>query len=444
MTTTTGAAVGPRSVLRRHRDFARLWLGQVVSVSGDGMQRIALLWWAGQHGGTSLLVAVAVCGIVPLVALSPVGGWAADRYDRRRLMVAADILRVSTSGLLAVAMLWGTPPVALVCALVALTAVGTAAFDPTYAATVPTLVPEEDRPAANGLNLANSAAGGLVGPILGGLLLAALGIGGVLVVNAATFAWSALCVLAARIPAAPATLVTEPSPAAVAGSEPGPVRAVLADRQLRRLVALAATLNLVAAPVPLLIVSLADVRLGVGVQVYALLEAVLSAGVLVGALTAGMLAARKHAMAVSMLALGGCLASLGLVPLAGAFVALGLCGVSIAVANTALITIFQNSVAPEVQGRVFGVVGAMAEGLRPLGLLLAGPLLAFAGVSGAFAVVGLAVVAATVTWAVPSGTGRSEWAVPSGPGSRARHHIHREPAQSVPGAAARHESASPS
>ena len=158
-------------LLRRSVTFRRLWIGQSVSVVGDGMQRIALLWWAKHHGGNGLLAAVALSTIIPVVAGSPIGGWLADRSDRRTLMLAADIARLCTTALLAALLIGGDSPAVLVCALIALAGLATSVFDPTYAATVPPIVDEEDLPAANGLNMANSAVGGLVGPLVGGVLL---------------------------------------------------------------------------------------------------------------------------------------------------------------------------------------------------------------------------------------------------------------------------------
>ena len=67
-----------------------------------------------------------------------------------------------------------------------------------------------------------------------------------------------------------------------------------------------------------------------------------------------------------------------------------------------VITQFQTTVPAEVQGRVFGVVGALGEGLRPAGLALGPALLAVAGVSGSFIVVGVGMALATVAWARPA------------------------------------------
>ena len=72
-----------RMLLRTPSAFRRLWVGQFVSTIGDGMQRIALLWWAKHHGGNGLLVAVALSTIVPTIVCSPIGGWLASGIGAR-------------------------------------------------------------------------------------------------------------------------------------------------------------------------------------------------------------------------------------------------------------------------------------------------------------------------------------------------------------------------
>jgi MFS family permease len=266
-------------LLRTASTFRRLWVGQFVSTIGDGMQRIALLWWATQNGGNGLLVAVALCTIVPTVVCSPVGGWFADHVDRRRLMVGADVVRLGLSGLLAALLFGGDPPVAIICVLVAL----------------------------------------------------------------------------------------------------------------------AATLNMVVAPVPILIAALAIDRFHAGPTTFGLLEMLLSAGLLIGSIAAGVLA--RGRLALPFHVLGVCLAVTGVVPLAGAAIALVVGGVAIAVANAEAMTRVQRSVPGDVQGRVFGVLGSLSEGLRPAGLALGAPVLTVAGVSGAFVVIGTGVVLATAVLA---------------------------------------------
>lgn len=294
-------------LLRHPSTFRRLWFGQSISVVGDGMQRIALLWWAKHQGGNGLLAAVALSTMVPVVVCSPIGGWLADRHDRRVLLATADLVRLTTSGLLAVLMLRGSPSAILVCTLVAMAAVATSAFDPAYAAAVPTVVADDDLPAANGLNMANGAIGGLAGPLLGGLLIGAVDIGWVMVVNAATFLWSAGFVVSCRLPA------PRGRPAQDQPSGRHAVRETLAAVRsvpgLAPMLGLASTLNMMVAPVPMLIAALAIDRFEAGPRTFGLLEMLLSAGLLVGAVFAGRLA--RGMIVVPFLALGGCLAVVG-------------------------------------------------------------------------------------------------------------------------------------
>jgi len=385
-------------ILLRARDFRLIWTGQVVSVVGDGMQRIALLWWARRSGGNGLLAAVALATMLPLIAGSPVGGWMADRLDRRRLMVAADLARLGLTAALATLMLSRHASPVVVCALVALCALATSVFEPTYAAAVPTLIEPDDRPAANGMNMANSAVGGLIGPLVGGVLIASFSVGTVLTINAITFAWSAAFVAMSRVPR-PAGATAE---AKERHSTRAAVAAVLRDCGLRRLVGLAATLNMVVAPVPLLIVALAVDRFHTGSVGLGVLQVTISAGILIGALAASKLA--RTTIARPMLVLGVCFALVGSLTFVAAAAVFVVGGIAIAVANTVLLTRFQSSVAEEIQGRVFGAVGAIGEALRPVGLALGAPLLAVAGVSGAFIAVGASVIVATLFWGLTPAT----------------------------------------
>lgn len=390
-------------VLRLYRNFRFLWLGQVVSVIGDGMQRIALLWWAKHTGGNGLLSAVAASSMIPMIICSPLGGWAADRFDRRWLLAGADLARMATTATLAVLLLTGNAPTAVVLVLVAVTATGAAVFDPTYAATVPTMIDEEHRAAANGLNIANTAVGGLVGPLIGGGLIAVFSIGSVMVVNSITFAWSAIWVLMATLPRPETVAAADSGHGHDDGALPsttGSLRCVLANFTIRRLVGVAAVLNLVIAPVPLLIVSLAVDHFDLGATAYTVLAVMLSAGMLIGSLLASRLA--RWPMVLSLSAVGACFAAAGLLPLIGVGVALAACGVAISAVNTTLVTTLQGEVPAEVQGRVFGVMGSLGEGLRPVGLLLAAPLLSGVGVRGSLVIVGLAVVLTAITWARPT------------------------------------------
>lgn len=380
--------------MKQRPDFLRLVAGQAVSAVGDGASRIAILWWARQSTGSdAIVVLVALATVLPSLAAAPLAGWLVDRFPRRTLMLLADAVRVITSAGLALAVWADSLHTATVMVVAAFAAVAAAVFDPAMLASVTLLVPEEQRLSANALLGGTVAVAGIAGPALGGLLVGVWGTGTALAVDAASFAVSLLFVLASRIPD-PVGQVGELE--AATGWTAG-LNLVRSDRSIRDLVVVAAGLNLVVAPIGVLIVALAAGPLSLGGRGFGLLEAAVPMGIVVGFAFAAKLAGSRHAALVALVGTGAAIAVTGAwsVP-AWAGLALVLAGVGVGVANSALPARFQAKVDPAVQGRVFALVGALGSAGRPLGLMAAAPLVAVVGVRGALAVCGVALVAVAV------------------------------------------------
>jgi MFS family permease len=200
----------------RHRDFRLLWLGMTVSLLGDGIFLVALAWQAYELSkAPTALALVGVAMTVPHVVLLLVGGVASDRFDRRRVMMVADGVRaiaLCAMGMLAVA---GTLRLWHMLVIAAVFGAGTAFFGPAFDAVVPELVPEEELPQANSLDqFVRPAASRLIGPALAGWTIALLGnrAGPAFIVDAATFAFSVICLLAMR--SHPAERPDQPTPIA--------------------------------------------------------------------------------------------------------------------------------------------------------------------------------------------------------------------------------------
>ena len=93
MTTTARPSMGARDVLRLP-DFRRLWAAQAISDAGDGLTMLTLLLLVNQLTGSTLaLAAVAIALAIPPLTIGLVAGTYADRFDRRRIMITADVLR---------------------------------------------------------------------------------------------------------------------------------------------------------------------------------------------------------------------------------------------------------------------------------------------------------------------------------------------------------------
>lgn len=187
------------SLLRRNPDFRRLYLASFISLGGDWFLLVALFALALELTGSAVSVALLVVSQeIPFFLMSPVGGHLADRLDRRRLMVACDLVRAGLClGFLLVedaASMW------LAYLLLAAISSLSAVFDPASSAAFPNVVDPED------LGPANALFGSLWGTMLalgaaaGGVVAATLGRDAAFAVDAASFAASALLLARIRRP----------------------------------------------------------------------------------------------------------------------------------------------------------------------------------------------------------------------------------------------------
>ena len=184
----------------RSRNFRLLWSAMTVSLIGDGIFLIAMVWQA--YALWNAPAALAVLGIgmtVPTIACLLLGGAISDRLDRRHILLYSDLARALVVGVLAALSIAGVLSFPLLVVLVALYGVGTAFFTPAFDAIVPDIVPQADLARANALDqFVRPLALRMVGPALGGWLVAWLGAGPAFAIDAASFAASAGIVLAVR------------------------------------------------------------------------------------------------------------------------------------------------------------------------------------------------------------------------------------------------------
>jgi MFS family permease len=187
----------------RHREFRLLWSGMCISLLGDGAFIVALAWQVYALSDTATAMSlVGIAMTVPTIVFLLVGGVASDRMDRRRIMLAADLMRGAAVGLLAVLSLTGTLELWHIVALVVFYGSGAAFFAPAFDAIVPELLPADRLGQANALDqVVRPIALRLAGPALGGVVVGALGPGTAFALDATSFMLSAVALLAMRRPA---------------------------------------------------------------------------------------------------------------------------------------------------------------------------------------------------------------------------------------------------
>lgn len=188
-----------RALLVRNPDFRRLFLSSVVSLAGDWFSFVAVAGLVTELTGSPGAAAfVYAATVLPVFLASPLAGAVADRFDRRRVLVIADLARVPVALLLCAAAWWSSVPLA-VGAIVAL-GVGASFYDPIASAATPNLVEPEDLASAQSLMGAVWGSMLMVGAGIGGLVAELLGRQAAFAIDAASFLVSALLIAGIRRP----------------------------------------------------------------------------------------------------------------------------------------------------------------------------------------------------------------------------------------------------
>lgn len=333
------------------------------------------------------------------MVLAPWAGSAADRVDRRRLLLATQLAATTLSAVFALRIAAGgvTTPEAVGFALAL---GGTTAFAaPALQAIVPALVDRRDLPTAVALNSVTFNLARAIGPVAGAAVVAGVGLAAAVGVNALSYLAlaAALLLLTPRPGDTTAGSGTEP------GREPGrhlrlrdSVRLVAGDRTLLGLLAVVAVVSLVADPVSTLTPSFAAAVFGHPDTAAGVLIGAFGAGAVLYAITvAGRFAESPRALPLLLAVLGAGIIGLGLAPSFGfAFGALALGGVGFLGAQTTATTRLQLAVDDAQRGRVMALWSVAFLGVRPVASLLDGGLAALVGVRAAAVAMGAVAFAA--------------------------------------------------
>lgn len=174
------------------RDFGLVWSGQLISQIGDGISKLALLWFVYAITGSPLKTSIiGLLQTIPPIILGPVIGVYVDRLPKKLLLIVSDLLRALLIGLIPCLIPVESFTVTVLYTLVLLHAIATAVFGPALTAAIPAIVPKTQFTAANALLQSTTSLGVIFGPALSGLGIAAYGSQEVLCLNAATYMVSA-------------------------------------------------------------------------------------------------------------------------------------------------------------------------------------------------------------------------------------------------------------
>jgi MFS family permease len=387
--------------LRRNRDFAALWSGQVVSALGAQISGTAMPLLVLATGGSPADAGlVAAAGSLPFLVANLPAGPLVDRWNRRTILLVSEAAAAVAVVSVPTALGYGVLTVAQLAVVAFAQGLCSVFFGLAERAALPLIVPAAQLPAAMAQNEARTRGAGLIGPPLGGLLFAA-GRAVPFLVDAISYAVSALALLLVRKdlrgrPDAPAEPLWR---AAVIG-----LRWTWRQRFVRLTIALLAVSNLVFQALVLILVVIAHDR---GAPSVGLMLGLYSAGGLAGALAATRLHRHLSARRVIVGVTWVWAALLPLFALATSPLQLGVIGAACAFAgplwNVVLMTYAAVLVPNELLGRVMSAAMTVTWGVLPLASLLAGYLLSTLSAKGAIGVLAaLMLAAAVVATAAPA------------------------------------------
>lgn len=357
----------------RHRNYQLFFGGQLISLIGTWMQNVAQSWLVYRLTGSSLLLGlVGFAGQIPVFLLAPVGGAAADRWNRHRIVIGTQISAMTLALLLAGITLLGYVQVWHVLLLAALLGVVNAFDVPARQAFVVDMVGKDDLPNAIALNSSMFNGARIVGPAVAGVLVAVIGEGWCFFANGVSYIAVIAGLLLMQLAPRPAV----PKPGSALAHMVEGFQFVWRTRPIRALLLQLGIVSLMGMPYAVLMPIFADRILHSGARGLGFLMGATGVGALGGAIALAMrrgLRGLGRWVAYAAGAFGICLILFSLsrsfwlstallAPVGFAFI------LQMASSNT----LIQSMVPDRLRGRVMAVYSMMFMGMAPLGALGAG------------------------------------------------------------------------
>jgi len=407
-------AGGTNRGLFRNRNFRLFFIGQIVSNSGTWLQNVAQGVLVHRLTGRSFMVGVTSAALfLPVLFLALLGGRLADRFDRRRLLIATQVLALAATGVLAVLTATGHVSVWALIVVAVLIGIQYAISIPTMGALLPRLVRPEQLGQAIGMNSVTYNLARVIGPVVATAAIAVLGFAWAFGLNSLSFVALIVALLMLRLPRAPRT-------ERAGGSIREAMSMAWRSPRLRMMLFAVAAVSIASDPVVTLGPAFArDVfhRRGAdaGLVVAAFGVGAILAAVLLARWFRGPSRERFRGVPYAMLLFAAGVAAFAWIPsFWPALAALVVGGVGYLASSTTWTTALQEEVPDHMRGRIMGLWTIAFLGTRPLAALIDGSVADLASPRWAVLVVlvPLLVVAAVGPRRLRSGPARVDGADP--------------------------------
>jgi MFS transporter, DHA3 family, macrolide efflux protein len=390
--------------------FFTIWIGEQLSLTGSRAAQFALVWWLTTTTGSATVLATATTvALIPQILLGPLAGAFVDRWNRRMVLLVSDSFIALVSLWLAYMFWSGAMQVWHVYVVMLARSLGDVFQWPAMAASTSLMVPERHLTRVAGLNQTMNGMLTIAGPPLGALLLALLPLHGVMLVDVGTALFAVIPLMFIPIP--------QPARAEGVGAKMQSVWHDLRDgfRYLRgwpgavALISGALIFKVALTPAFSLLPLLVKSHFGGGAGELSLLESIAGIGMVTGGLALSAWGGFRRKVLTLLMGLSGVglgVVALGFTPSYLFPVALGsmfFLGCMIPMTDGPIMAIFQTTIAPNMQGRVFALLGSLVSLSSPLGLAIAGPVSDRLGIQIWFIIAGfLCLSVAFVSFFIPA------------------------------------------
>jgi DHA3 family macrolide efflux protein-like MFS transporter len=362
------------------KPFFLIWTGQSFSLLGSSVVQFALVWWLTKTTNSAVVLSTsAFVGMLPGIFLAPFAGALVDRWNRKRVMMVADSA-VALATLVLVLLFWtGAIQIWHIYVIAFLRGLGGAFHWPAMQASTTLMVPQKYFARIQGINQALSAAINIIAPPLGALIIGIWAMHQVLLVDVVTAAIAVSTLAVVFIPQ-PERAPAQVTPALVLSDMREAFRYVAGWRGAVLLIGMALLLNFLLTPAFVLSPLMITRIFHGGPWELGAMESALAAGMVAGGLALGAWGGFKRKMVTALAGVTGMGIGALLVGLAPAnlflmrILGMIFIGLSNPMANGPLHAILQERITPDMQGRVFSLIGAGANAISPLATIISGPL----------------------------------------------------------------------
>ena len=360
------------------KDIVLFIASQTISLLGSSLVQYAIMWHITLNTKSGVMMTIfIICGFLPTFFLSPFAGVWADRYNRKTIIILADLFIAVTTLLMALLFMLGYQSIVLLFVMSAFRAVGTGVQNPAVGAFIPQIVPEDRLTKVNGANGSIQAVITLVSPMIGGVLLTMSTLEAIFLIDVFTAAAAVLTLLLfLKVPAHTKAQKTQES-SYFKDLHEGIVY-IWNHSYVKKYFIFCAVFFFMLAPIAFLTPLQVTRSFGSDVWRLTAVEVAFSIGMILGGVVIaswGGFSNRIYTMALASFVTGICTLALGVVPLFWIYLSImGIVGTTIPLFNTPSTVLLQEKVEADFLGRVFGVLNMIASSMMPLGMLVFGPI----------------------------------------------------------------------